>query len=321
MSEKALASEISGMAAAAQVLRSGGLVVFPTETVYGVGANAFDPVACAKIFAAKGRPRFNPLIVHISGIEQIEEVACPTPEALELARHFWPGPLTLVLPKKAAIDGIVTGDLDTVGVRVPAHPLARDLIKLAGVPVAAPSANRFMCLSPTTVEHARSQLGEAVDIYLDGGPCSIGLESTIVGWSSGKPVLLRPGGLDPRLIEAVVGPLHRAPEGKIIAPGMLARHYSPRARLFLADQADCPKPSSNVALLCISTTGVDTAGYASVVELAPDGNLTVAAARLYAALHALDKEHMQAIVACLAPEEGLGIAINDRLRRAAAAEK
>jgi L-threonylcarbamoyladenylate synthase len=315
-------SQDPSLAAAAAALRRGGVVVFPTETVYGVGANALDPVACARIFEVKGRPRFNPLIVHLADASQLAEVAVPTAAAEALAARFWPGPLTLVLPKRSRIDGIVTGDLDTVGVRVPGHPLARALIAAAGVPVAAPSANRFMALSPTTMAHAQAQLGDSVDAYLDGGSCEVGVESTIVGWIDGKATLLRPGGLDPRLVEAVIGPLAPppAPGGKTLAPGMLARHYAPRAKLFLEGDPTCPQPGRNVALVCVQAHDDDRTRFGAVVELARDGDLRIAAARLYSALHEIDATTANAIVARLAPEEGLGIAINDRLRRAAAPE-
>lgn len=307
---------------AAQILKRGGVVVFPTETVYGLGANAFDPIACAKIFEVKGRPRFNPLIVHLADPSDLCKVAVSSPAAVALAEKFWPGPLTMVLPKQDCIDGIVTGDLDTVGVRVPAHALARDLIRTAGVPIVAPSANRFMAVSPTTLEHARSQLGGAVDAYLDGGSCQVGLESTIIGWINGKATLLRPGGLDPRLIEAVIGPLASPPHGsgKLLAPGMLARHYAPRAKLYLESDPGCPAAGRDIVLLCVQARPEDKIRFATVVELSPAGDLRQAAAGLYAALHAIDSMSIRAIVARLAPMEGLGLAINDRLRRAAAAE-
>ena len=306
---------------AAHILRNGGLVVFPTETVYGLGANAFDPLACARIFEVKGRPRFNPLIVHLADIADLPRVAQLHPEAEVLAQKFWPGPLTLVLPKQNCIDGIVTGDLATVGVRVPAHPLARALIRASGVPIVAPSANRFMSVSPTTLEHARAQLGDAVDAYLDGGPCSVGLESTILGWIDGKPTLLRPGGLDPRLLEDMIGSLAPLPtgSGKVIAPGMLARHYAPRAKLYLETDPQCPQSGDDdVILLCIQASPADRRHFRQVFELSPAADLRLAAAALYAALHTIDAMPIQTIVARLAPAEGLGLAINDRLRRAAA---
>jgi len=320
--------EASGEAVrlAAAILRRGGIVAFPTETDYGLGATALAARAVARLFEATGRPRFDPLIVHIAEPAQLELLAERIPDAARrLAERFWPGPLTLVLPKLATVPDIVTSGLDTVGVRVPDHPLARALIREAGTPVAAPSANLFGQTSPVTAEHVRGQLGDRVDAVLDGGPCRVGIESTIVSFGEGeRPRVLRLGGVAVEDLEAVIGPVDigrptssPGAEERPLAPGDLPRHYAPaRTPLVLAER-NAPAPAGKrVGLLSLKGRG-DTGGFAQVEVLSSLGDLREAAAALYAALRRLDASGLDLIVAELAPEEGLGRAINDRLRRAA----
>jgi L-threonylcarbamoyladenylate synthase len=301
---------------AAQIIREGGTVVFPTETVYGIGANAFDPDAVARIFEIKRRPRFNPLIVHLPSIHLIEDVAVDVPEqAIQLAEAFWPGPLTLVLPKNQGIPDIVTAGLPTIGLRMPRHPMAQSLLRAARVPIAAPSANRFTRLSPTLVSHAQEQLGTEVDLYLDGGACEVGVESTIVGWIDGRATLLRRGGLAVEEIEALIGPLAPIPVTDLpLAPGNLAKHYSPKTPLLFSD-----KPMSfsqqRVGLLALKP-GLEQTGFSTVSYLSETGNLREAAHQLFAKLKDLESQNLDLIVARSVPNEGLGAAINDRLTRA-----
>lgn len=309
---------------AAVILRNGGTVAFPTETVYGLGASALDPHAVARIFEIKQRPRFDPLIVHVSSVAQGRQVARAWPDAARaLTRRFWPGPLTLVLPKAEAVPDIVTAGLSTVALRMPAHPLALALIAEAGVPIAAPSANRFGSLSPTTSEHVRMQLGEAVDLVLDGGPCRVGIESTVVALSGG-PLLLRAGGTPVEEIEDVIGPVQRPgtdPE-RPASPGQSARHYASRTPLILCedwlereelrDRGD----STRSGLLTLRPPRTE-GPFEAVEVLSASGDLPEAAANLFAALYRLDALGLDRIVAVKVPDVGLGLAINDRLRRAA----
>jgi L-threonylcarbamoyladenylate synthase len=308
---------------AALILREGGTVVFPTETVYGLGANAWDPAAVARIFEIKARPHFNPLIVHLPSLAFLSEVACDIPaDAHALAQAFWPGPLTLVLPKKNSICGLVTGGLDTVAVRMPAHPVAEALLKAAAIPIAAPSANRFTRLSPTRMEHAREQLGDQVDMYLDGGPCEVGVESTIVGWVSGQATLLRRGGIALEEIEKVIGPVAPLPEGlsRPLAPGGLEKHYAPRTQLLYTDQPAVLSQGKRVGLLAFQPGAEPTEAYAVVQFLSPSGSLNEAAHTLFQKLHDLESLELDLIVARPVPDTGLGRAINDRLRRAGFSE-
>lgn len=304
------------------MLRAGGLVAFPTETVYGLGANAFDPEATARVFEVKARPSFDPLIVHLADAEGLSRVASTRdPRVQRLAARFWPGPLTLVLSRQARVPDIVTAGLDTVGVRVPAHPTARDLVRAAGTPVAAPSANPFGYVSPTTAAHVAELLGDRVDLILDGGPCPVGVESTIVSLVSDPPGLLRPGGVPPEEIEALLGgPLVRvtAPGERPLGPGQLSRHYATRTPLrILAGPAGPVSTVGRVGLLAWQRAPSE-GGYAVVEVLAPDGRAATAAARLFAALRRLDALGLDAIVAESCEERGLGHAIMDRLRRSAA---
>src|SRR5580704_6649008 len=229
---------------AAKLLRAGRLVAFPTETVYGLGANALDPEAVARIFEAKGRPHTSPIIVHVSNREMASMVVAEWPaRAQRLAQEFWPGPITLVLKKQADVPHLVTAGLNTVGVRMPAHPVALALIAEAQVPVAAPSANRFTELSPTTADHVRQSLGDRVDYILDGGACTVGIESTVLSLVAEGPVLLRPGGISRQQIEAIIGPVTlqaEAPQHAHPSPGMHPRHYSPRTPLLLIGNGNVP---------------------------------------------------------------------------------
>jgi L-threonylcarbamoyladenylate synthase len=317
---------------AARVIRAGGIVAFPTETVYGLGANAFDPVAVARVFEAKGRPAFDPLIVHVAdpagAIEVVATSALDDPRFVRLVARFWPGPLTLVVPKSERVPGIVTAGLDTVGVRMPDHVVARALIIASGVPVAAPSANRFGRVSPTRAEHVARQLGDRVGLILDGGPCRVGVESTVVLLAgSDGPVLLRAGGVTLEELEAVLGPVAVPAEhvARSLSPGRSGSHYAPAARVVLTDPY---RPARRVqgerlGLLAASEAGrrraEDIGGPFDAVEvLAGDGDPVQAAANLFEALHRLDEAGVDRIVAQPVVEAGLGRAVMDRLRRAAA---
>jgi L-threonylcarbamoyladenylate synthase len=292
---------------AAQLIRAGKLVAFPTETVYGLGANALDPTAVARIFAAKGRPRESPLIVHVDSIEMARGLVLDWPDAADrLARRYWPGPLTLVLPKQPAIPDVVTAGLDTVGLRVPAHPVALGLIQAAGVPIAAPSANPFTQLSPTTAEHVRQSLGDVVDLVLDGGPSSVGIESTVLSLAGPEPLLLRPGVIPLPEIEALIGPVRvvsGAGPGTHASPGMHPQHYRPRTPLLLLAAGDCPPVGRGEWLRIGREMPADPTAYAAV---------------LYATLHRLDLEGLDwtAVERPLDLPEWAGVC--DRLSRAAA---
>jgi L-threonylcarbamoyladenylate synthase len=318
------ADDPNAIGEAARILRQGGLVAFPTETVYGLGANALDAAAVARVFAAKARPTFDPLIVHLADRSWLERVVRAMPEAAAaLAKRFWPGPLTLVLPKAKTVPDLVTAGLDTVGVRVPDHPAARALIEAAGTPIAAPSANLFGHVSPTTAAHVVEQLGDRVDAVLDGGPCRVGVESTIVSLASGVPVVLRPGGVTREDLAAALGqPVGLAQDrasvgAALVAPGQLERHYATSTPLrILSGRATGPGRSGRVGLLAFS--GAPALGFAAVEVLAPDGQPATAAANLFAALHRLDARGLDLLLAEPCSEVGLGSAIMDRLRRCAA---
>lgn len=304
---------------AAALLGQGQAVAIPTETVYGLAANAFDPDAVLKVFAIKQRPSFDPLIVHIGRMGQLNEVAAHVPEkARLLIERFWPGPLTVVLPKRASIPDVVTSGLDTVGVRMPSHPLALELLRSLPFPLAAPSANPFGYVSPTTAQHVADQLGSKVPYILDGGPCAVGVESTIIGFMP-APVLLRAGGVPVEDVEAVIGPLGKpitSPVGdRPEAPGMLASHYAPRKRVVIGDPAAIRLHHHGKRMGVISFTS--NYGEAENEVLSPSGDLHEAARNLFAALRRLDVSDVDLIAAEVFPEVGLGCAINDRLRRAA----
>ena len=300
-----------GITRAAGLLAAGELVAMPTETVYGLAGDARDPAAVARIFAAKGRPAHNPLIVHLAGVEGARTLTDLPEEAKALARAFWPGPLTLVAPLRAGhgLAPAVTAGLPTVALRLPAHPVARALLAAFGGPVAAPSANPSGRISPTTAAHVVAGLGDRVAAVLDGGACAVGLESTIVGFDAGRAVLLREGGISREALEAALGSaLARDASGKVTAPGQLASHYAPRAALRLGVRAPAP---GEVWI----GFGPDCAG--AELTLSAAGDLEEAAARLFAVLHEADRMGRPIAVAPV-PVAGLGAAINDRLRRAAA---
>ncbi len=309
------------LAAAARALRGGGVVAFPTETVYGLGADAFNAEAVARIFELKGRPRFDPLIVHVASVREADRVLAAIPDAArDLMRRFWPGPLTLVLPKRGELPDLVTAGLPNAAVRMPAHPLARRLLEEAGTPIAAPSANRFGRTSPTTAAHVRRQFPKGLDGLLDGGPCPVGVESTILGFDpDGGPRLLRPGGLPLEELEAVLGPVRTGrleTTGPCPAPGLLAAHYAPHTPLRFDPHT--PRPAGGAWGWLGTGRPVEPARYAVVESLGAPDDLRTAAAQLFAALHRLDEQGLDGIDAYSVPETGLGRAINDRLRRAAA---
>ncbi len=314
----ALKADLRGLKRAASLIKRGGLAAFPTETVYGLGASAFDPAAAAGIFEAKGRPHFDPLIVHISGLRQLRLVAAEVPPAAaRLARRFWPGPLTLVLKKRPSVPDIVTAGLPTVAVRMPAHPVAERLIKLAG-PLAAPSANRFGRLSPTTASHVLKQLGPFGVVVLDGGPATHGIESTIVAFERGRPVILRRGALPDADIAGACG-LRRvrfaAAGARVLAPGQLKAHYAPAAPLRLINSGARTDPRGAAYL---AFRRKPRGEFLASEVLSPSGDLREAAANLFSALHRLEESGARAIYAERVPARGLGLAIMDRLRRAAA---
>ena len=299
------------IAAAARALKAGGLVILPTETVYGLAAAAADPRAVAAVYAAKGRPSFNPLIAHVSDLAMAEAVAVFDDRARALARAFWPGPLTLVLPVRpnGGVCDLARAGLDSVAIRAPDHPVARDLIAAFGAPVVAPSANRSGRPSPTTLAHAVEETGSAASAALEGGACRVGLESTVVGLLD-APRLLRPGAVTRAQLEAVIGPLAEAEDDARRSPGRLARHYAPAAPVRLEVAA----PAPGEAYLAF---GPDAPVGDHVFNLSPAGDLAEAAANLFAHLRAADRTEPTAIAVAPIPETGLGEAINDRLRRAA----
>lgn len=307
--------------AAADVLRAGGLVAFPTETVYGLGADASRDDAVARIFAAKGRPRAHPLIVHLADGAPLDAWAKEIPEAARrLVAAAWPGPLTVILARSERVAPAVTGGAPTVGLRVPAHPVAQALLRAFGGGIAAPSANRFGQVSPTTAAHVAADLGEDVDYLLDGGPCEVGVESTIVDFSRGHPVLLRPGGLPREAIEAIVGPLAAADAHAPAAPGTLASHYAPRAEVIAVEPAEVPAAvgaaRGKVAVLAPSAAFAAWPELRALACRLPDDPAGMARA-LYAALRDLDAAGVDVVIAALPPAAGLGEAVGDRLRRAA----
>ncbi len=300
---------MSTVSEAAEALRRGGLVLMPTETVYGLAADAADPAAIVALFEAKGRPRFNPLIAHVTGLRAAARFAAFNERARRLAEAFWPGPLTLVVPitDESAVCDLARAGLDTVAVRAPAHPVAQSLLQAFGRPVCAPSANRSGRPSPTTLRDAMDETGAAAVASLDGGPCQVGLESTVIAVLDGPVRLLRPGGLAREAIEAAVGPLAEAEDDAKRSPGRLVRHYAPEARVRL--NAAFARPGE--AFLRFGD-GID-----DPLSLSPSGDVREAAQRLFSALRAADRVKPSAIAVAPVPESGLGEAVNDRLRRAA----
>jgi len=303
----------SAIQAAATALLRGDLIILPTETVYGLAADAADPEAVAKIFEAKGRPRFNPLIAHVTDVAVARSVAVLDDRAERLAQAFWPGPLTLVLPARPDGDvcDLARGGLDTVAVRAPAHPVAQAVLEAFGGPVAAPSANRSGRPSPTTFADAVEETGFAAGAVLDGGPCIVGVESTVVGLLPGEPArLLRPGGVTREALEALIGPLQSSGDDASRSPGRMALHYAPESPMRLNVVA----PEAGEAYLAFGPTA--PLGE-RVLNLSPSGSLQEAAANLFAYLRAADRLQPSAIAVAPIPAQGLGEAINDRLARAA----
>lgn len=319
------------LAEAARVLHGGGLVVFPTETVYGLGANALDAAAVVRIFTAKGRPANNPLIVHVANAAQVQQIAASWPKsAMRLAERFWPGPLTLVLPKRDTVPDIVTAQGPTVAVRVPAHPLAQALLRAAALPIAAPSANRSTELSPTRAEHVLRGLDGRIDMLLDGGPTSGGIESTVLDLTSAPPRILRPGPIGVAEVEAEIGPLAdvrsltvaaRNDSQPLPSPGMMPRHYAPRTPLECVEAGREPE---RLALLSSEKRRVGWVTFADP-DAVPLGVLVRVlpsepagyAAQLYAVLHELDAAGLDRILVTLPPDTDDWLAVRDRLRRAA----
>lgn len=323
LTTKMLRADAASVNEAVRQLAGGGLVAFPTETVYGLGADATNAAAIARIYEAKGRPLFNPLISHVEDLASAHRLARFDVTAITLAQAFWPGPLTLVLPRRAdcEVADLATAGLETIAIRVPAHPVAHAILKAFDRPVVAPSANRSGHVSPTTAAHAQSDLAGRIDLIVDGGPVTVGVESTIVGCFE-RPMLLRPGGLPREAIERVLGrPLAyptleaESDDGKPLAPGMLTSHYAPRARVRLNAQSLEP----GEALLAFGQTPVPgQESAAAVLNLSENGDPAEAATHLFGYLRSLDAKGAQTIAVMPIPHEGLGEAINDRLRRAAA---
>lgn len=316
-----LKSGRSATVAAARCLDQGGLVAFPTETVYGLGADATDARAVARLYDAKGRPSFNPLIAHVVDLAAAQTIARFDAHAIRLAEAFWPGPLTLVLPKthRCTVSDLATAGLESIAVRVPAHAVAREILRAFGKPVVAPSANLSGHVSPTTAEHVFSDLAGRIDLIVDGGPVSVGVESTIVGLLD-RPTLLRPGGIPTADIERILcEPLVRFPhdfetqESHPLAPGMLASHYAPRTPVRL----DARHLEDGEVLLSFGHAKISGTTATSVMNLSEAGDLVEAAANLFGHLRALDAMGARAIAVMQVPDTGLGEAINDRLRRAA----
>lgn len=320
MTAAIIQADTTGIARAATIIRAGGLVAFPTETVYGLGADATQDAAVAKIYAAKGRPDFNPLIAHVDRTEKLDPLIVWTPLARHLAMRFWPGPLTLVLPaqNRCPVSLLARAGLPSLAVRIPSHPVAQALLEAAGVPVVAPSANRSGSLSPTTPQHVQTSLGATIDAILAGGRAQVGVESTILDLTGAQPVLLRPGGISREQIEQCLGqPLTAAPgdSAQPVAPGQLASHYAPDhpVRLNVTTARD-----DEAYILFGPELGLR--GGKLRRNLSPSGDLIEAAANLFAFLHECDTEIIAGIAVASIPEIGLGAAINDRLRRAATAK-
>ena len=307
---------------AVTLLRAGKLVAIPTETVYGLAGNALDEPTVLRIYEAKNRPSFNPLILHTHSLDGARKFFLEFPtRAVELARRFWPGPLTLVLKKHPQVPDLLTAGLDTVAVRVPRHPLTLQLLQRLSFPLAAPSANPFGYVSPTTPAHVHEQLGDCIAYILDGGACDVGLESTIVGFDGDQPLIYRLGGLGIEEIEEVVGKveLRNTPDAKVIAPGMHHSHYAPRTPVILGSVPELLEKwgPEDSAVLSFSTSYTGIAAGRMVV-LSKKGDLREAASRLFSGLRQLDRLNLRRILAECVPDTGLGRAINDRLKRAAA---
>ncbi len=305
---------------AASIIKRGGIVAFPTETVYGLGADAFNPIAVARIFEVKRRPHFDPLIIHVASQKDLGLLVREIPlDARRLIDRFWPGPLTIVLLKREEVPDIVTSGLQTVAIRMPKHPVSLKLIELSETPIVGPSANPFGYLSPTTAEHVREQLGNKIDFILDGGPCEIGVESTIISFCGEKPQLLRPGGIPLEEIESIIGSVELSYQDgrKPMAPGMLPKHYAPRTPILLdwtgSDVVDFK--DKRVGFLAFQKPK-NFLKFAHTEILSKKGDLREAAANLFSSIRHLDTLNLDLILAERVPEVGLGRAIMDRLRRA-----
>lgn len=310
----------TSVATARQLLLQGKLVAIPTETVYGLAGNALEPDVVARIFEVKGRPRFDPLIVHVASWEKALTYIQDVPHPAEiLARNFWPGPITLLLPRKPVIPDLVTAGLDRVGLRCPDHPSTRELLEQLPFPLAAPSANPFGYVSPTTAEHVQLRLGRRIPYILNGGPCRVGIESTIVGWEGEQTVVYRLGGVSVEQLESVIGPvkvkMHSSSQPQ--APGQLQSHYAPAKAFYLGNIESLLNQLHlrNPGILCFKEAPYP---YPNRLVLSPSGDLHEAARNLFGMLRELDRRDVDGVVAEEVPNHGLGRAINDRLRRAAA---
>lgn len=309
-------------------LRAGNCVAFPTETVYGLGADARRPSALARIYALKGRPPTNPLIVHVPELSRISEVAetAPYTAHLEALSTLWPGPLTVVLPRKSSIPAIVSGGGDTVGVRIPSHPIAQRLLQLADIPIAAPSANRSKRVSPTTALHVAQEFGENVSCVIDGGACPVGIESTVLSLVTPLPTILRPGSVTASQLEAILGPVQHlssltlsSPQ-PLPSPGLLTEHYAPRTTTKLWSRGEPAPTAARWGIITQSTEPPEIRGYSIHRSLSPGGELHVVARNLFATLRFMDDQGLDLIVVERCREEGIGVAIMDRLKRASARE-
>ena len=304
---------------AARLLKAGEVVAIPTETVYGLAGNAFDPKALAKIFAAKERPTFDPLIVHIADIAQLTDIAKDIPDsAYRLAEAYWPGPMTIILPKKDCIPDLCTSALPSVAVRFPSHPIAQAIIKESGLPLAAPSANLFKHVSPTTAEHVAAQLADRIAGIVDGGPCSVGVESSIISLTGEKPTVLRPGAITPEMFAKVLGDVAikestSKPGQPMLAPGQCDTHYRPQVPLYYGEvPAGYTLPEHTVRI----AFGTQPGPIPATVNLSATGDMVEATSKLYAFMHDLDKPEHDLILVDLIPNVGVGMALNDRLKRA-----
>jgi L-threonylcarbamoyladenylate synthase len=316
------AFDSNAIEAAGKIIRKGGLVAFPTETVYGLGASIQNSVAVARIFEVKARPRIDPIIVHVSDPKSAARYGVFPDSAHSLMEHFWPGALTLVVPKTSAVPLIVTAGLDTVAIRVPSHPAALALIGAAGCGIAAPSANAFGYASPTTAQHVAEHLGDKLDMILDGGACEIGVESTILSLNGQVPRILRAGGVAAEDLAAVIGTLEVSigTADRPVVPGQMKRHYATRTRLEICERAsEKLQPGERAGLLTLIAPE-DPEPYSAVEVLSPGGDIREAATNFFGALHRLDALSLNRIIARPIPEVGLGLALMDRLRRASAKE-
>ena len=303
---------------AARLLKEGEVVAIPTETVYGLAGNAFEPKALAKIFAAKERPTFDPLIVHIADIAQLTDIAKDIPDsAYKLAEAYWPGPMTIILPKKDCIPDLCTSALPSVAVRFPSHPIAQAIIKESGLPLAAPSANLFKHVSPTTAEHVAAQLADRIAGIVDGGPCSVGVESSIISLV-GEPTVMRPGAITPEMFKAILGEVKikestSKPGQPMLAPGQCDTHYRPQVPLYYGEvPAGYALPEHTVRI----AFGTQTGPIPATVNLSATGDMVEATSKLYAFMHDLDDPKYDLILVDPIPNKGIGIALNDRLKRA-----